>query len=98
MEALVPSTRFRIDADLKKMSWSELQKEVMKLRRGIRKHRDATENARCWHNDLALYGLLPEERPPGRMLGSEQRLLVNCRRYIRRQRCAVDCQVKPKRS
>jgi len=87
----------RIDPDLKQMSWSELQKEVMRLRQGIRKHSAAKENTRCWHNDLTLYGVLPETRTPGRMLGDEKQLLRNCRRYIRRQRCAINCPVQQKR-
>lgn len=70
------------------MSPAQLRQEVRCLRKSIRKHRDAEENARCWHNDLQLYGILPEEVAPGRMLGDEQILLRNCRRYIRRQRCA----------
>lgn len=79
------------DIDLLELSPSELRAEVMQLRKAIRKHRDAQENARCWHNDLRLYGSLPEEAAPGRMLGDEKILLQNCQRYIRRQRCAQDC-------
>jgi hypothetical protein len=75
------------DGDVKKMSEGELRREVMSLRHAIRQHRDADENARCWHNDLALYGILPEEVPPGKMQGPEEELLKNCRRYIRRQQC-----------
>lgn len=79
----------RQDSDVKEMTLAELRREVMKLRHGIRKHRDTDENARCWHNDLALYGLLPEEEPPGKMMEPEEKLLVNCRRYIRRQQCGL---------
>lgn len=75
------------DLDVKEMTLAQLRREVMKLRLAIRKHRDAEENARCWHNDLTLYGSLPEEVPPGRMVGPEEELLKNCRRYIRRQQC-----------
>jgi hypothetical protein len=77
----------RQDEDIKGMSPAELRREAMRLRDAIRKHRDAEENARCWHNDLALYGVLPENEPPGRMDGPEEVLLRNCRRYIRRQQC-----------
>lgn len=79
------------DIDLPQMSASQLRTEITRLRHAIRKHRDAQENARCWHNDLRLYGVLPEEVTPGRMLGDEKTLLQNCQRYIRRQRCAQDC-------
>lgn len=75
------------DFDIKSMSLKELRHEVMKLRHAIRKHRDASENARCWHNDLTLYATLPEHDPPGCMDGSEEELLRNCKRYIRRQQC-----------
>jgi len=77
----------RQDPDMKVMAPGELRHEVMRLRQAIRKHRDAHGNARCWHNDLALYAVLPEEKPAGRMDGPEDELLRNCRRYIRRQQC-----------
>lgn len=67
----------------------------MKLRHAIRKHRDAEENARCWHNDLSLYSVLEEEVVPGKMRGPEKILLQNCLRYIRRQQCSKpDCKKK----
>lgn len=78
------------DTDLLDNSSAQLRQKLMRLRSAIRKHRDASENSRCWHNDLKLYGELPEETPPGRMLGDEKALLQNCQRYIRRQRCAQD--------
>ncbi len=77
----------RQDADVKQMSDVELRAEVMKLRRAIRKHKRAEGNARCWHNDLKLYGALPEGTPPGRMTGDPRLLFRNCRAYIRRQQC-----------
>lgn len=82
------------DRDLKKLTPGQLRQLIMKLRHAIRRHRDAEENARCWHNDLQLYGALPEQKPAGKMLGPEEELLRNCRRYIRRQQCCIDC---PKR-
>jgi hypothetical protein len=75
----------RHDEDVKQMTPAQLRREVMKLRRAIRKHRDADENARCWHNDLVLYAALGEEVPAGTMSGPEDVLLQNCRRYIRQQ-------------
>ncbi|GEM_PF-3433990 len=82
----------RQDRDLKKFTPSQLRQLIMKLRQAIRKHRDKAENARCWHNDLELYAALPDAKPAGRMTKPEAELLRNCRRYIRRQQCAVDCQ------
>ncbi|MEK7583902.1 MAG: hypothetical protein AAB490_01545 [Patescibacteria group bacterium] len=75
------------DTDVEKMAQGQLRREVKRLRDGLRKHRDARSNSRCWHNDLGLYGLLPEGKKPGKMLGDEKMLLRNCKRYIRRQQC-----------
>ena len=75
------------DTDIKTMTQAQLRAEIMKLRKALRKHRDAKDNARCWHNDLTLYGALPEEKPAGKMIGDEKVFLKNCQRYIRRQQC-----------
>lgn len=78
-------------------SSAALRSEIERLRKAIRKHRDAANNARCWHNDLALYGALPEGVAPGKMTDPEEVLLRNCRRYIRRQQCRLDCPVAHKK-
>lgn len=75
--------------DIKRMTSAQLRRELMQLRHAIRKHRDAQNNARCWHNDLQLYAALPEEQDPGKMIGDEATLLRNCKRYIRRQQCIL---------
>ena len=75
------------DPDVLRMTPGELRRALMRLRRGIRKHRDAENDARCWHNDLQLYALLPEGKPAGRMTRPEAVLLRRCRQYIRRQQC-----------
>jgi hypothetical protein len=77
----------RHDKDIAGMSPAELRRALQRLRRTIRRHRGAEDNARCWHNDLALYGALPEGRRPGKMTSPEKTLLRNCKRYIRRQQC-----------
>ena len=77
------------DTDLQSLSPAQLRQTLMRLRHAIRKHRDAEENARCWHNDLALYAALPEEKPAGKMRGPEKVLLKNCQQYIRRQQCTM---------
>ena len=42
-----------------------LNSELEKLRAGVREHRDARGDDRCWQDDHALYRLLPEGfRPP----------------------------------
>ena len=45
------------------MSHADLITEVMKLREGIRAHRDSTGQGLCWHHP-ALWGLLPEQTDP----------------------------------
>lgn len=42
-----------------------LNSELEKMRAGIREHRDARGDDRCWQDDVTLYRLLPEGfRPP----------------------------------
>ena len=77
------------DDDLKGMSIGQLRREVMKLRGKIRWHRDRDENQRCHHCDRELYGVLPEEEPPGQMTEPEEVILRKCKRYIRRQQCEL---------
>jgi hypothetical protein len=48
-----------MDADLQNLTKDELIAEVMRLRSGIRAHRDASGHALCWHHPQ-LWGLLPE--------------------------------------
>lgn len=79
----------RHDADVKQMTSGELRREVMRLRRKIRWHRDLRDNARCWHCDKQLYAVLPEVKPAGNMRGDPAVLLRNCRNYIHRQQCAA---------
>ena len=77
----------RHDRDVKNMTATQLRREVMLLRGRIRWHRDRKGNARCWHNDLRLYEVLPEGKPAGRMDQPEGILLRKCKRYIRGQQC-----------
>ena len=77
------------DVDLKNMSIGQLRQAVMRLRNKIRWHRDRDENERCHHCDLELYGVLPEEKPPGKMTRSKEILLKNCEKYIDRQQCTL---------
>ena len=52
-----------MDEDLTTMSAQALREEVRKLRDAIRKHREASEHALCWHHP-GLWGLLPEKSDP----------------------------------
>lgn len=47
------------DRDLERMTRAELAAEVLKLRKGIRSHRDATGHSVCWYVP-ELWKLLPE--------------------------------------
>lgn len=48
-----------MDEDLTTMTPDELRAEVVKLRTGIRKHRDASGHDLCWFHP-ELWSLLPE--------------------------------------
>lgn len=39
-----------MDDDLETLSHHELVQEVVRLRNGIRKHRDSTNHELCWHH------------------------------------------------
>jgi len=49
-----------MDDDLKLMTSSELEAEVVRLRNAIREHRDASGHDLCWYQP-ELWSLLPEE-------------------------------------
>ena len=76
----------RMDADVRLMGAARLRREVMRLRSKIRSHRSTRDNARCWIKDQELYHLLPE-RPKSRPISlPDAEFLVNCKRYLARQR------------
>ena len=52
-----------LDDDLMCMSQRELFEEVVRLRAGIRQHRDATGHNLCWWVP-ELWNLLPEKQIP----------------------------------
>ena len=53
----------RPDEELDGLSRDELVHEVIRLRRGIREHRDSSGHDLCWHHPQ-LWGLLPESTDP----------------------------------
>ena len=69
-----------MDADLKEMSREQLINEVMKLRRGIRAHRDGTGHALCWHHP-DLWALLPERTDPVPNVPEWPQFLRGCIKY-----------------
>ncbi|MDQ6666283.1 MAG: hypothetical protein M3Z23_18040 [Acidobacteriota bacterium] len=49
-----------MDDDLESLSREALLAEVIRLRKGIRVHRDSSGHDLCWHHP-ELWGLLPEK-------------------------------------
>lgn len=57
-----------MDDDLADMNREQLAADVRKLRDAIRRHRDSSGHALCWHHP-DIWNLLPErtdQQPPGR--------------------------------
>lgn len=69
-----------MDDDVEKMSREELIVEVMKLRAGIREHRDSSAHALCWHHP-ALWGLLPDKTDPVPAVPEWPQFLRGCIAY-----------------
>lgn len=69
-----------MDGDLKRMSRDGLVAEVLRLRTGIRRHRDSTRHELCWHQP-ELWGLLPERREPAPVVPEWPEFLQGCLRY-----------------
>ena len=69
-----------MDADLNTLSRDELISEVMKLRQGIRAHRDSSEHALCWHHP-ELWGLLPAKSDPIPIVPDWPQFMRGCIRY-----------------
>jgi hypothetical protein len=69
-----------MDDDLRSMSRDQLIEEVMKLRAGIREHRDSTLHELCWHHP-ALWGLLPEKTDPVPVVPEWPQFMRGCIHY-----------------
>jgi hypothetical protein len=69
-----------MDDDLNGMSRDALINEVVKLRVGIRKHRDASRHELCWHHP-DLWALLPERTDPLPVVPEWPDFLRGCVRY-----------------
>jgi hypothetical protein len=52
-----------VDEDLESLTRAELVKEIIRLRDGIRRHRDSTGHDLCWHHP-DLWAMLPETIDP----------------------------------
>ena len=71
-----------MDDDLRGKSRDDLLAEVMRLRAGIRQHRDSSGHDLCWHHD-ELWGLLPEapQIPRNLTIPAWPQFLRGCLRY-----------------
>lgn len=69
-----------MDEDLGGMSREQLTDEVLKLRAGIRRHRDATGHDLCWHHP-DLWALLPEPVEPAIAVPPWENFMRGCIRY-----------------
>ena len=69
-----------MDEDIAGMSRDGLVAEVKKLRQGIRKHRDSTGHALCWHHP-DLWALLPERTEPEIAVPPWPKFMRGCIRY-----------------
>jgi hypothetical protein len=68
------------DDELRNLSHEELVAEVLRLRQGIREHRDTTGHDLCWHHP-ALWGLLPESTDPIPTVPDWPEFMRGCIRY-----------------
>jgi hypothetical protein len=69
-----------LDDDVPSMSHDELVDEVLRLREGIRRHRDSTGHDLCWHHP-DLWGLLPERTDPLPDVPEWPQFMRGCIRY-----------------
>jgi hypothetical protein len=70
------------DEELRSLDVDELVAEVVRLREGIRAHRDARSHELCWHHP-DLWGLLPERTDPVPDVPAWPEFLEGCVRYRR---------------
>jgi len=69
-----------MDDDLGSMSRERLIEEVIRLRQGIRAHRDSTEQELCWHHP-ELWNLLPEKGDATPTVPQWPQFMRGCIRY-----------------
>ncbi|HEX9121848.1 MAG TPA: hypothetical protein VF984_00580 [Actinomycetota bacterium] len=68
------------DEDLATLTHEELVREVIRLREGIRRHRDSSGHDLCWHHP-ELWGLLPGSTDPVPEVPAWPQFLRGCIRY-----------------
>lgn len=69
-----------MDDDLRDLTRDELLAEVIRLRAGIRAHRDSSGHDLCWHHPL-LWGLLPEPTPAAIAVPEWPQFMRGCVKY-----------------
>jgi len=69
-----------MDEDLPNLTRDELIGEVMRLRAGIRQHRDSSGHDLCWHHP-ELWSLLPEPIPQDVAVPAWPQFLRGCIKY-----------------
>ena len=69
-----------MDRDLEDMDREALVREVIRLRNGIRTHRDASGHDLCWYHP-DLWGLLPEKTDPLPTVHEWPKFMEGCLRY-----------------
>lgn len=69
-----------MDNDLELMAREELVLEVLKLRQGIREHRDSSGHDLCWHHP-DLWNLLPEKLSPQIQVPEWSKFMNGCIHY-----------------
>ena len=69
-----------MDDDLKAMDRDALVAEVIKLRAGIRRHRDTSGHDLCWYHPH-LWVLLPEKADPKIAVPPWEKFMRGCIRY-----------------
>ncbi len=69
-----------MDDDLASLTQQQLVLEVVRLRDGIRRHRDSTGHELCWHHP-ELWGLLPEATDPLPTVPEWPQFMHGCIRY-----------------
>ena len=68
------------DDDLDTLNREQLLAEVRKLRNAIRRHRDSSGHALCWHHP-DMWALLPERTDPLPVVPDWPEFLGGCIRY-----------------
>jgi hypothetical protein len=69
-----------MDNDLSNLTRDELIAEVIRLRVGIRAHRDSSGHDLCWHHPQ-LWNLLPEPIPQDLAVPKWPQFLRGCLKY-----------------